>query len=117
MNNGDKALNILKGGLVHKPGDIEVISITKACFDEQMNILGKYTSAVDIIKLKCIGNDNLQLVKEAIDIDNPLINEALKYKHYLMGADLGIRNIVNINLKEKDLLTEEEFNLLKEVLE
>lgn len=62
-------------------------------------------NALEIIKEKCVGNDNLYLVKETID-----------YKHYSGKAQLGIDNIVNINLKEKDLLIEEEFNVLKEVV-
>lgn len=60
--------------------------------------------ALEIIKEKCVGNDNLLLVKEA-----------RSYKHYLGKAQLGIDNIVNTELEEKDLLTEEEFNVLKGV--
>lgn len=55
-----------------------------------------------IISNKCVGNDNLFLVKNSIN-----------YKHYLEIAKLGIDNIININLKENDLLTQEEFDLLK----
>lgn len=57
---------------------------------------------LEIIKKKCVGNDNLYLVKTSIN-----------YKQYLGTAKLGIDNIVNINLKENDLLTQEEFELLK----
>lgn len=76
----------------------QIVAMPLEEFDEFM----KQEEALEITNEKCVGNDNLLLVKES-----------LNYKHYLEKAKLGIDSVVNINLKEKDLLTEEEFNVLK----
>ena len=60
---------------------------------------------LELIKEKCFGNDNLYLV-----------NDSINYNQYLEKAKLGIDNIIDVILKENELLTEKEFELLKKCL-
>lgn len=61
---------------------------------------------LDIIKNKCINNDNMYLINVSID-----------YEQYKMMAYNGINNIIRVFLKEEDLLDGGEFGALKEWVE
>lgn len=103
--------NIKQALLKAQEQDKEIDKLENQCLDvladyiRLKNKAQEQKKVIEIIKEKCVGNDNIYLVYVSKN-----------YELYKSAADLGIRNITQVSLNEDELLTEAEFETLKEGL-
>lgn len=108
----NKSCEVIKQALLKaQEQDKEIDKLENQCLDvladyiRLKNKAQEQEKVIKIIKEKCIGNDNIYLVYVSKN-----------YELYKSAADLGIRNITQVSLNEDELLTEAEFETLKEGL-
>ena len=73
--------------------------------DHDYDIIRDELRVVEIIKSKCMGNDNMYLLC--------VCNNYYSYKDH---CEQGFNGVVSINLNKEDELTREEFTLMRDVL-
>ena len=77
---------------------------------EECRTIGKSLKALEIIKEKCLTNCNIALVKDNLHYQN----YCKEFEYFLNKYNESPNGF---EITKEDLLTEEEFSLLKEVLE